>query len=118
MGLITYWSGQGSLPIDQPLVANTLHNFQHAIAHLFAFGIMGLLGRWAFDGWPRPALLAVLATCIFGATDEWHQSFTPGRRAAIDDWALDTASAALAVYLLYQLDLRGRLRPALRLFAD
>jgi VanZ family protein len=103
MGLITYWSSQGSLPIDTPDVANVLHNFQHRLAHVLAFGLMGLLGRWAFDGWPRAAFLAVLAVALFGVTDEFHQSFVPGRRAAIDDWALDTASAALAVYVFARL---------------
>jgi VanZ family protein len=80
-------------------VANLLHNFQHHVAHLLAFGLMGLLGWWAFDGWPRAALLAVLATALFGITDEFHQSFVPGRRAAIDDWAIDTLSAALAIFI-------------------
>jgi len=99
MVLITYWSGQGTLPIDQPNVANVFHGLQHRIAHLIAFGLLGLLARWAFDGLPRASLLAVLLVSVFGATDEWHQSFTPGRRAAIDDWAVDTASAALALYI-------------------
>src|SRR6185436_9595279 len=99
MGLISYWSGQGSLPIDQPDIAAALHGWQHRIAHLIAFGLLGLLARWALDGWPRPWLMAVALVSIFGATDEWHQSFTAGRRAAIDDWAVDTASAALALYV-------------------
>src|SRR5712691_3684752 len=99
MVLITYWSGQGTLPIDQPNVANVFHGLQHRIAHLIAFGLLGLLARWAFDGLPRASLLAVLLVSVFGATDEWHQSFTPGRRAAIDDWAVDTASAALAIFI-------------------
>jgi VanZ family protein len=98
MALITYWSSQGSLPIDSPEVANLLRNLQHRIAHLVAFGVLGLLARWAFDGYPRPWLIAVALVSAFGAADEWHQSFTPGRRAALDDWALDTASAALALY--------------------
>jgi hypothetical protein len=76
-----------------------LHGLQHRFAHLIAFGVLGLLGRWAFGGWPRASLLAVLLVSVFGATDEWHQSFTPGRRAAIDDWVLDTASAAIALYV-------------------
>src|SRR5712691_8027371 len=99
MALITYWSGQGTLPIDQPNVAHVFHGLQHRIAHLIAFGLLGLLARWAFDGLPRASLLAVLLVSVFGATDEWHQSFTPGRRAAIDDWAIDTAAAALALYV-------------------
>ena len=99
MALITYWSGQGNLPIDQPVVANVLHGFQHRLAHLAAFGLVGLLAGWAFHGIPRAVFWAVLLTSVFGATDEWHQSFTPGRRAAIDDWAMDTASAAIALYV-------------------
>src|SRR5260370_31129326 len=98
MALITYWSGQSTLPIDQPNVANALHGLQHRIAHVVVFGLLGLLARWALGGLPRATLLAVLLVSIFGATDEWHQAFTPGRRAAIDDWAVDTASAALALY--------------------
>jgi hypothetical protein len=122
MGMVTYWSSQGTLPIDRPDVASVFHNFQHSLAHLLTFGLMGLLGRWAFDGLTlsqeayssptviraenrllgrssRAAWLAILATSVFGAADEFHQSFVPGRRAAIDDWALDTLSAALAIYL-------------------
>jgi VanZ family protein len=99
MALISYWSGQGMLPLDQPQVADLLLGFQHRLAHLVAYGVLGLLGRWALDGLPRPALLAVVAVSLFGAADEFHQSFTPGRRAAIDDWATDTLFAAGAVYL-------------------
>jgi len=99
MALISYWSGQGNLPIDQPDVQNLLHGLQHRFAHLIAFGTVGLLARWAFDGLPKSAWLAILLTSFFGATDEWHQTFTPGRRPAIDDWAVDTASAALGVCL-------------------
>ncbi|MCA1648579.1 MAG: VanZ family protein [Chloroflexi bacterium] len=94
MALISYWSGQGTLPIDQPQVVYALHGLQHRLAHLVAFSLLALLARWAFDGLPRAAFWAVLLTSAFGATDEWHQSFTPGRRAALDDWALDTAFAA------------------------
>jgi VanZ family protein len=113
MGLITYWSGQGNLPIDQPPVANALHGFQHRLAHLVTFALVGLLARWAFDGLPRATLLAVFLTSVFGASDEWHQSFTPGRRPAIDDWALDTLAAALALYLTERVR-ATRLEPYLR----
>ncbi|HEV7662105.1 MAG TPA: VanZ family protein [Chloroflexota bacterium] len=108
MAMITYWSGQPVLPIDQPVVATLLHGWQHRVAHLVAFGILGMLANWALLGLPRPMLLAVLLTSAFGATDEYHQSFTDGRRAAVDDWLMDTASGALAIYLFW------RLRPRLR----
>jgi len=98
MALITFWSSQGNLPIDQPILASALHGFQHRLAHAVAFGLLALLARWAFDGLPRAALVAIMLTSAFGATDEWHQSFTPGRHAGADDWAMDTAFAVLALY--------------------
>ena len=36
---------------------------------------------------------------LFGATDEWHQSFVPGRASEVKDWVADTLGAALAVSL-------------------
>ena len=98
MALITFWSGQGNLPIDQPFVADVFHGFQHRLAHLAAFGLVGLLAWWACAGVPRAAFWAVLLTSLFGATDEWHQSFTLGRHSGIDDWAWDTACAAIAIF--------------------
>ena len=116
MALITFWSGQGNLPIDQGMVADSLHGWQHRVAHLVAYGLLGLLARWAFDGSARATLWAILVTSAFGAVDEWHQSFTPGRRAAIDDWALDTLSAALAIYVVTRLR-ASRIRPLVRSMA-
>jgi VanZ family protein len=106
MALISYWSSQGSLPIDAPQIAQPLHNLQHRVAHVLVFGMLGLLARWAFDGLPRPWLLAVALVSVFGGLDEWHQSLTPGRRSAIDDWALDTAAASLAVFIRSRLSVR------------
>jgi VanZ family protein len=97
MALITYWSAQNSLPIDQPVVANLLHGSQHRVAHLFAFGMVALLARWAFAGMSGAVFWALLLTSVFGATDEWHQSLTPWRHAGVDDWAWDTVSAAVAL---------------------
>jgi hypothetical protein len=116
MALITYWSSQGNLPIDQLQVANVLHGFQHRLAHLVAFGLLGLLARWAFDGLPRATVWAIVLASAFGATDEWHQSFTPGRNPRIDDWATDTAFAALALFGWARLR-QTSLRPTLRALA-
>ena len=54
----------------------------------------------AKEGWSKwPAWLAVLIVSAFGVTDEWHQSFVPGRDADVFDWLSDTLGAALAVVL-------------------
>ncbi|MFA5125216.1 MAG: VanZ family protein [Patescibacteria group bacterium] len=47
----------------------------------------------------RQALVVALAVCaIYGASDEWHQFFVPGREASLNDWLLDTIAALLVVF--------------------
>ena len=47
-------------------------------------------------GW---ALLSIALVSLYGASDEWHQSFTPGRSVELADWIADTSGAAIAVIL-------------------
>lgn len=35
----------------------------------------------------------------YGITDEFHQSFTPGRSVEFADWLTDTCGATLAVFV-------------------
>jgi VanZ family protein len=68
------------------------------IVHFAIYGLLATsiarLGR----GW-RAALLAVLITSVYGVSDEWHQSFVPGRAVELADWVADTLGAALAALL-------------------
>lgn len=67
------------------------------VTHFLVFGLLGTLvvrNGFAAGGW---AWVAVLAVSAFGLTDEWHQSFTPGRRVEIADWIADTLGAIVAV---------------------
>ncbi|MBI3885810.1 MAG: VanZ family protein [Opitutae bacterium] len=67
------------------------------------FGVFGLLAtllarlRWVQHRAPLGAYAAVLLVAIFGATDELHQSFTPGRCCDLSDWLADTLGAATFV---------------------
>ena len=99
MGLITYWSGQSDLPIDRDWIARLLRGQQHPLAHAAAFSILAMLVRWAVEGTPGATLWAFLFATMFGAVDEWHQSFTPGRAPDVKDLAVDAMAAALAVML-------------------
>jgi hypothetical protein len=99
MALITYWSGQSDLPIDTPWMARLLRGQQHPLAHASAFGILAVLVRWAVDGTPGATLWAFLFSTMFGAVDEWHQSFTPRRAPDLQDLVVDALAAALAVML-------------------
>ena len=65
------------------------------VVHFFVYGLLGSLVCRLGNGW-RAVGWAVLAVSIFGATDEWHQSFVPGRSCEFADWVADTTGAALA----------------------
>jgi VanZ like family len=51
----------------------------------------------------RQVALATLIASLYGITDEFHQSFVPGRSPDVLDWLADTAGALLATLLLAQL---------------
>ena len=43
-------------------------------------------GRWS-GGEPGRGRVAWTVATVYGATDEWHQSFMPGRKAELRDLA-------------------------------
>ena len=68
------------------------------IAHFAIYGLLGTLVCRVGRGW-RAAIWALLVVSAFGASDEWHQSFVPGRFTDFGDWLADTLGAAIAVGL-------------------
>jgi len=66
------------------------------VAHFSIFGLLAtLVARAGFPG--RRAWWAVLIVSLFGWSDEWHQSFTPGRDVDVMDWVADSLGALVAV---------------------
>jgi VanZ family protein len=53
-------------------------------------------------GWARAFAASVVLTCMYAATDEWHQWMVPGREVDWHDWIADGVGAVLgsALYLL------------------
>jgi len=52
----------------------------------------GVAGRW----WS--AVLAVIVASGFGAVDEWHQQYIPGRSTELADWHADTLGAIAGAF--------------------
>ena len=48
-------------------------------------------------GWTAALAVALVATSAYGASDEWHQRFTPGRSADVRDWEADSLGAAVGL---------------------
>jgi VanZ family protein len=85
---------------SDPLPAVTERVWDKAL-HLGAYAALGLLLFRAFlgegVGWIAAVALAFAATSAYGASDEWHQLFTPGRESGFDDWVADTLGGALGI---------------------
>ena len=66
------------------------------VVHFAVYGLLATLVCRQGRGW-RAAGWTVLVVSVYGASDEWHQSYVPGRSTELADWMADTAGAALAV---------------------
>ncbi len=85
----------------------TLHFLLRKLAHVTEYGIFSLLLYGSFASasrveWhARTALWTVFVASLYSLTDEFHQSFVPGRGASLLDCGIDTAGAALGMLGLY-----------------
>ncbi|MHB0858672.1 MAG: VanZ family protein [Anaerolineae bacterium] len=108
--LATIWwlSSQPSLPHPNRQ-AGVSDNWLDYPAHALAYAVLTLLFWRALshEGVRLPHRLsstpvrnAALLAILYGALDELHQSFVPGRCATLVDWITDIAGALCAVALL------------------
>ena len=98
MVLIFLFSNQPSLP---HLPAGWLDLIFKKLAHATAYGILFVLWKNALSRHIShsevPALLALIFVLGYAISDEWHQSFVPGRHGQSLDVLIDF-SGALAIF--------------------
>ena len=77
------------------------------IEHFSAFFILAVLlnlalifQRKSFVLFKYAALVTIVITLFYGAIDELHQIFIPGRSADIRDWLADATGVILGVFIL------------------
>ena len=92
MALIFYLSAQ-------PSVGPELPAWTRIVAHFTEYAVLATLWLWALYPALGPRALAVAAgiSILYAISDEYHQSFVPGRDADPFDVGVDAAGVALAL---------------------
>lgn len=84
------------------------------VIHGIEFGILCTLICWSISSarFSTKSIykiaLPIALTSIYGATDEYHQSFTPHRSVEFFDWVADTTGATIACFIWQALANRRR----------
>jgi len=87
-------------------------HFWDKLLHAVGYTVLGVLALRAFHGGfsrPRlePILYAALVVIVWGISDEFHQSFVPGRDASAWDVLADVVGVLIAILLFAMLTLRS-----------
>lgn len=80
-------------------------------AHALLYGLLALWLAFALPrrpgvtarGWAdlRPAFIAAIlvVVAVYGAVDEWHQSWVAGRTVSLADWLTDVTGASVVLWV-------------------
>lgn len=90
-----------------------LHLCVRKAAHLTEYAILALLlcessKEPPFPWYPRRLVGCFLIVAVYSLTDEYHQSFVPGRTASLTDCGIDSIGEAIGILLYYVNYLRVR----------
>jgi VanZ family protein len=97
MGLIFIFSAQPTLPSVPGRWDLLLKKTMHALAYgvLTALVMRALRGHWSDDGVIR--LVSISVSLAYALSDEYHQTFVPGRDGNLIDVVVDTVGIAGAI---------------------
>ncbi len=69
--------------------------------HFLGYAGLALLALRAVLDWPRPYFTAAIIVFLFSMSDEFHQTFIPGRHGTPVDVAIDMSGALTSLWLLH-----------------
>lgn len=76
------------------------------VAHFGAYALLGWLLLRAAERTPLPLWVGAVLGVAYGATDEIHQRFVPGRSPDVLDWFADAAGVLAATFIYTRLRAR------------
>lgn len=110
MGVIYYLSSRESVPLPMWFPN------QDKVYHFVEYGLLGFLLAHAAPGLThkRRFWIAFVLGSLYGLSDEFHQSFVPGRDASVWDWIADSTGVWMGAYIYLRSEnvLRTRTRKA------
>ena len=90
---------------SKDLAAPSIDFSYDKLAHLLVFGLLATavlrIPRIFNLGW-RGVFMAIALISLYGALDEYRQSFTAGRSVELGDWIADTLGAIIASIVYYK----------------
>ncbi|WP_420643250.1 VanZ family protein [Candidatus Leptofilum sp.] len=72
------------------------------LGHFLAYGVLALLAFRAVLDWQRPYLTTFLIVFLYALSDEFHQTFVPGRNGTLVDVVIDMCGALSCLWLLHR----------------
>jgi VanZ family protein len=104
MGVIFFLSSRPDLPNFAP----GLPGLEEIGGHLTTYGVLAALLWWALRGSAvrYPATWALVLAVSYGVTDEFHQSFVPGRDMSVSDLMVDLIGASVVLLVITLLQAR------------
>ncbi|MEH7248030.1 VanZ family protein [Neobacillus niacini] len=86
---------------DSTVDINELNLIVRKVTHIIVFGILAFLLFKSLETLRFSYMFACLLTVLYVLSDEWHQSFMPGRVAAYWDVLFDSVGAMIALLISY-----------------
>src|SRR6476661_6951745 len=109
MALIFFLSSQPQLPSPPDPWVDLI--FKKG-AHFTVYAVLAVLFRRALPPSRRIWALSWVLTVLYAASDEWHQSFVPGRHPQVTDVLIDACGAATGLLIFWWLQRRAQLAAA------
>jgi len=83
----------------------TFETFLRKSAHFVVFFVLGFCAsntvRHLTDNRRRVFWISLLWSSAYGALDEFHQTFVPGRAGMWQDWVIDTVGALFGIWFMF-----------------